>query len=196
MSDADLTGDNGDNNFEVFVYNMESKTFTQITTEAGVTGDRVSLTADGKRIAFVAKANLTGDNVDGNTEIFLADCAPQVKLRINGQGGSFKVPEAELVTLEALIDPVSWDSTETEWWIFATTPYGALWFDLTSGDWVESETAIAAFSGPLFTFDAIIYESENLLTGPYAIYFGLDQNMNGQPDWDTMNLTSLAGIIY
>jgi hypothetical protein len=49
----------------------------QITTAAGgsVAGTRPVINYDGSRIAFLSGADLTGDNTDGNPEIFYYDSA-------------------------------------------------------------------------------------------------------------------------
>lgn len=70
-------GTNSDGNREVFMYDKAEKTFWQIThtqTAAGTINGFYEpvISADGKWIAFSSKQNLTGDNSDGSSEIFLA----------------------------------------------------------------------------------------------------------------------------
>lgn len=70
---ANVTGQNADGNFEVFLYDTAAGTITQVTdtTEGGNAGPSVS--GDGARIAFVSISNLTNQNADGSAEIFLYD---------------------------------------------------------------------------------------------------------------------------
>ena len=75
LSTANLTGGNADGNAEIFVYDMASAAFTQITNSTAGFNQLASISADGGRIAFQATANLTGGNADGNLEIFLYDAA-------------------------------------------------------------------------------------------------------------------------
>jgi uncharacterized repeat protein (TIGR01451 family) len=73
-SDRDLVaGQNPDGNLEIFLY--QSGGFTQITKTSVGSSDQPSISADGKRIAFVSTADLTktGSNSDGSQEIFLYD---------------------------------------------------------------------------------------------------------------------------
>ena len=75
-SDADLTGQNADGNSEVFLFDTTTNTLTQLTTSMERferSGDPTAINADGTRIAFNADADLTGQNADGNDELFLFD---------------------------------------------------------------------------------------------------------------------------
>jgi Tol biopolymer transport system component len=73
QSTADLAGGNPDRNAEVFVFDTTSGTFTQITnTVSGASLPR-SINASGTLITMISSADLTGENPDGNTEVFLYD---------------------------------------------------------------------------------------------------------------------------
>lgn len=78
QSTANLTGSNAEGNFESFLFDTTTDTFTQITSTTGSFSGDVSINADGTRIAFVSDADLTGGNPDGNDEIFLATCDTQL----------------------------------------------------------------------------------------------------------------------
>src|SRR5262249_10113338 len=67
VASAKLTGGNADGNFESFLFDITTTTFTQITstTGAGTSTDLTSLSPNGTRIAFHSNANLTGGNADG-----------------------------------------------------------------------------------------------------------------------------------
>jgi Tol biopolymer transport system component len=74
--DADLTGSNADGNFEIFLFDRNTNTFTQIThttSGAAPTNFAPSINADGTRIAFESNANPTGENPNANFEIYLID---------------------------------------------------------------------------------------------------------------------------
>jgi uncharacterized repeat protein (TIGR01451 family) len=74
-SNGDFTGNNGDGNSEIFVYDTTTSVFTQITNTTGGINVEPSINGDGTRIAFVSYSNPTGGNPDGNPEIFLYDAA-------------------------------------------------------------------------------------------------------------------------
>jgi len=85
-SNNDYTGENTDANFEIFVFDVDSRRFIQVTktenlkdptdatkTTLVVSNNSPSISGDGTRIVFSSNATLTtATNDDGNQEIFLA----------------------------------------------------------------------------------------------------------------------------
>ena len=66
---ADLTGENPDGSSELYLYDIPTETYTQITDSFGASfGDRrgVLLSENGDRVIFVSNGNLTGDNSEGD----------------------------------------------------------------------------------------------------------------------------------
>ncbi len=75
QSEADLLGTNGDEDFEIFLWDA-STGLSQITNTAFTEiNSAAAINAAGNRIAFASSANLTGGNGDGNNELFLWDSA-------------------------------------------------------------------------------------------------------------------------
>jgi Tol biopolymer transport system component len=72
-STADLTGDNPDHNFEIFLHDTTTGTTTQLTDTTVGSSVNASITGDGTYVAFASNADHTGDNDDGNNEIFQHD---------------------------------------------------------------------------------------------------------------------------
>jgi len=71
LSNRDLTGNNADGNVEIFLYDTQTNSFTQVTNAtAGITSSPV-INGNGTHIAFSSTLDLTGNNADGNREIFL-----------------------------------------------------------------------------------------------------------------------------
>ncbi|MGH8071115.1 MAG: PKD domain-containing protein [Candidatus Entotheonellia bacterium] len=89
-SDADLTGGNPDRSQEIFLLDMTTNAFRQITDTIGG-GPGGTISADGTRIAFVDIADITGGNPDGNQEVSLFDIATQTFTQITSstQGQAF-----------------------------------------------------------------------------------------------------------
>ncbi len=93
VSDADLVpGMNADGNVELFLYDTQTEAFTQITMTTGGSGARdVSISDDGRRIAFISDRDLVGGlNPDGNDEVFsydrVARSITQITLSTGGSG--------------------------------------------------------------------------------------------------------------
>jgi len=72
---ADPLGGNPDGNYEVFLYDADSDSLAQITDTTGSLYECVkpSINGDGTLIAFQSRADLTGQNSEGNSEIYLYD---------------------------------------------------------------------------------------------------------------------------
>ena len=70
---GDLTGGNPDGNLELFVHDAITSTTTQATSTTVGGSSTVSLSRDGTRVGFTSSSDLTGDNPDGNTEMFMHD---------------------------------------------------------------------------------------------------------------------------
>ena len=87
-SSANLTGGNADGNEEIFLFDVNSSTFTQITNAATGNSFIPSINGDGTRIAFHSSANLTGGNADGRSEIFLFDAVTNRLSQVTSAGGS------------------------------------------------------------------------------------------------------------
>ena len=78
QSFSNVTGNNSDNNGEIFLYDAVSNTITQVTSMTVGNNGSPSISGDGTRIAFTSSSDLTGDNSDGNGEIFLYDAVSNV----------------------------------------------------------------------------------------------------------------------
>ena len=72
-----IPGLNTDQNYEVFLYDIEARRFTQVTDTAGAyKNNGPAINRDGARVVFSSSADLLpGQNADGNPEIFLFDAA-------------------------------------------------------------------------------------------------------------------------
>lgn len=69
-----IPGGNTDQNYEVFLFDVEGKRFTQITDTTGQgRNNQPAINADGSRVAFTSSGDVTGRNADGNQEIVVYD---------------------------------------------------------------------------------------------------------------------------
>lgn len=90
-SQADLTGQNPDGSFEIFLYDGSSIVqITDSTAEAYPFPSSRFPSLDAGRIAFQSTADLTGDNPDGSSEIFLFDgsAIAQITDAVGGSSGN------------------------------------------------------------------------------------------------------------
>ena len=71
---VDLTGENPDGSPELYLYDIPTETYTQITDSFGANFRESNyLSYNGDRILFVSDGNLTGDNSEGDPHLFLYD---------------------------------------------------------------------------------------------------------------------------
>lgn len=74
-SDADYTGENPDRNLEVFLYDLASRSYTQVTNTSGAQQETiVDISGDGRRLVFGSNLDLTGSHADDYEDVFLARC--------------------------------------------------------------------------------------------------------------------------
>lgn len=71
QSNSDPLGTNGDGNTEIMLLDIKKNQWTQVTDSTGADSLRPA-TQNGRQVIFDSAADLTGDNPDGNREIFYA----------------------------------------------------------------------------------------------------------------------------
>ena len=86
-SSADLTGGNPDANREIFLFDADTTTFTQLTNTVGVSSLVPDITPDGATIGFHSNSDLTGSNPDVSLEVFLFDVASMTFTQITDGDG-------------------------------------------------------------------------------------------------------------
>lgn len=70
-STADLTGENADNNREIFLFDIAAGTLAQLTQTTSGQNRRPSVDQGGKLVAFESTVDgLSGPNLDGNFEVY------------------------------------------------------------------------------------------------------------------------------
>ena len=77
-SNANPTGENADGNTEIFAFKTKDGQWIQLTHTAPEAESHRPATIDGRRVVFDSTGDLTGNNADGNRELFIA--------RIRGKG--------------------------------------------------------------------------------------------------------------
>ena len=75
VSESDLTGQNPDTKFQIFLYNTIEKEFTQVTFITTGSAGSPYISADGTLVAFDAEADINGVPPNGNRQIYLYDVA-------------------------------------------------------------------------------------------------------------------------
>ena len=93
VSEHNLTGTNADGNQELFLFDVNTLVFSQLTNSSDGDSALPSINSDGTRIAFMSFGDLTGSNSDNNFEIFLLDTTTLVLTQItNTVSGQNRFP--------------------------------------------------------------------------------------------------------
>lgn len=71
-SNADLVGENAGGSYQVFVYDLETSSLTQLSHGAA---DSFSPVIDGDLVAWISHGDPLGQNADGTSEVFVYDLA-------------------------------------------------------------------------------------------------------------------------
>lgn len=88
---SNLTGQNVDNNQEVFLWDRTSG-LRQLTDSVLALNATTSITADGSTVAFSSNADLVGENGDGNQEIFIQTRTGGAVQLTHSEGGTNQTP--------------------------------------------------------------------------------------------------------
>jgi len=91
-SSRDLTGSNGDRNFEIFGYNRSSGNITQITNTLDGSNASPSISGNGEKIAFTSDRNLTGGNPNSFQQAFIYNTQTGVFTQATASAGILLYP--------------------------------------------------------------------------------------------------------
>ncbi|MEM7009180.1 MAG: hypothetical protein AAF462_08615 [Thermodesulfobacteriota bacterium] len=84
---ADITGGNPGNSREIFLYDLGDDMFFQHTSSTGASTFSTALNADFTFLTSLNSSDLTGDNPDLNSEVFIAECLAVIQNIDNDSGG-------------------------------------------------------------------------------------------------------------
>ncbi len=189
-SNRNLTGGNPDSNSEIFLWTSVFG-FIQLTATTGGNSSDSSLNADGTRIAFVSTSDLTGGNLDGNSEIFLAS-SPSIELAVigSGPGPTLTNPVSVSYTLQGCSDK--------EIFLVVNAPaMGMPWSYLGTLGWVplpaDLSTVTPYLSGGQADGTYPLYAG-TAPAGTYELYLGCDYVMDGHLNIDTSAGLNLNGV--
>ncbi len=143
--------------------------------------------------ASVQVGGYTGDN--GNFHVSCdwvtyigQEIFPRPDVKVNGLDGGFSVPAGSLVDLTLALEPNTYDGIDGDWWVMGVSSKGTFWNTLASG-WVKSQTPIPFHTGSFFPLTSTsLFQTTTLPAGNYLVYFAIDIDPNGLPDWGAFEL--------
>ena len=121
--------------------------------------------------------------------------SPISDIKANGHDGSITVSPTTAVSITVSLNAGSFAGQNADWWVVEKTPSGT-WnhFDLNTGSMVPG--LLPTYQGPLFNLGTTqLFNSSGLTVGSYTFYFGVDLNMNGSLDMDSIYYDGVNVIV-
>ncbi len=110
---------------------------------------------------------------------------PFADIKINGAADSLVISVDTSIEVSLGLDCGMYSNMNADWWIVELSPEGMNSFDLNREAMVEGLSPF--YQGPLFSFDQVpLFTLSDLTIGEHVYFFGIDRNMNGALDVDTL----------
>ena len=112
--------------------------------------------------------------------------SPEPDIKGNGSNGPLSVLLSTPLSLTVRLNPGIYDAQNADWWVVESTPTKAFnYYNLSTGS--MDPGLLPTHRGPLFTLGTTtLLNSYDLSVGTHTFYFGVDINMNGSLDMDSM----------
>jgi len=117
---------------------------------------------------------------------------PDPEIKANGEDGPITVASGAQVAVTVSLNPGNHASQNADWWVVELTPSSTYnHYDLSSGSMVQGISP--THQGPLFSLGATqLLNSSALTVGAHTFYFGVDLNMNGSLDMNSIYYDSVG----
>ena len=166
LSNRDHVGMNADGNKEVFILDINTLIYTQITDTTVISHDDVpAISADGTLVSFQSEGDLTGGNADLSEELFLYDADTDTITQVTDSTGSnFQSnrfssisPDGTLVAFKSNLDLTGENPAGNEIFLY----------DIHTDMISQITTSIFPEGIPRFSADGnyIIFSANNDITG-------------------------------
>ena len=111
---------------------------------------------------------------------------PSPDIKANGYNGSITVLPGTPVSISIGLNACYFDAQNADWWMVELAPSGEItYFDLSTGSMEPG--FLPTYQGPLFDFgDTQVLSFTDLTAGAHIFCFGVDLNMNGSLDGDSL----------
>ena len=123
----------------------------------------------------------------GYRDIYLVktDSLPIVDIKANGLDSPITVGYGSNLLIELSLDPRFEAGNSADWWVLAGSPFGWYRYNLGILNFVPGFGV--SYQGPLSPFGPYTaYNGTTLPAGSYTLYFGVDMEMDGDLDMDSI----------
>jgi hypothetical protein len=117
---------------------------------------------------------------------------PAPDIKANGSNGPLSVSVGTSVSVTVSLNPGSYDAQNADWWVAESTPSETFnYYNLSTSSMVPG--LLPTYQGPLFSLGATqLLNASNLAVGTHTFYFGVDLEMNGSLDMDSIYYDSVS----
>ena len=125
-----------------------------------------------------------------------SETEPVLNIKGNGIANQITLKPSDTLSLKVDMEPGSLLGSNADWWIVAKTPSGDWYSWVYPTGWINIGTDLYAISvtyqGALFALSPFeVLSASNLAEGDYDLYFGIDTNMNGVLDYQSLSYSAL-----
>ena len=122
---------------------------------------------------------------------------PIPNIKANNQEGQISITSGTPVSIIVSLNPGNNAGQNADWWVAESTPSGSFnYYNLSTGSMVPGLSP--THQGPLFSLASTqLFNRSDLTVGTHTFYFGVDLNMNGSLntdslyyDWVSINVTA------
>ncbi len=112
--------------------------------------------------------------------------APEIDIKANNSDSLLSLTLGTPVSITVSLDPGNLSAQNADWWVVELPPSGAFnYYNLSTGSMVPG--LLPTHQGPLFNLGTTqLLNSSNLTVGAHTFYFGIDLNMNGSLNMDSI----------
>ena len=117
-------------------------------------------------------------------------------IKADGLSGTVNYTAGSPISIEVKLCPLDYTAQNADWWVLESTPSGSTnYYNLSAGSMFPGLSP--THQGPLFNLGTTtLLNTSDLSVGTHTFYFGVDLNMNGSLDmdsiyydWVTVNVT-------
>ena len=111
---------------------------------------------------------------------------PTADIKINDADGPITVSSGATISISVSLDPGSHSGENADWWVAESSPSGSFnYYKLSTGSMVPGLSP--THQGPLFGLATTqLLNRSDLTVGTHIFYFGVDLNMNGSLDMNSI----------
>ena len=111
---------------------------------------------------------------------------PTADIKVNDVDGPITVSSGATISISVSLDPGSHSGENADWWVAESTPSGSFnYYNLSTGSMVPGLSP--THQGPLFSLASTqLFNRSDLTVGTHTFYFGVDLNMNGLLDMNSI----------